>query len=221
MADSLWRPALRLSPAAEGTTGSYLGGSRGGSPADPNGLTLLAQIELADLQRALRFDWLPADGALLFFYDVENQPWGSEPQDRGGFDVQWIAQPRPCGALKKIDIAFERIQTLPSLGSSALAELNLNVAEYRMYSDLEMEFDSGEQPQHRIGGWPQLFEGDMDGGLTPVPASGDAWRLLLQLDSDDALQWQWVDRGRLYFWVLESDARRGDFSKSWCFLGSS
>ena len=41
------------------------------------------------------------------------------------------------------------------------------------------------------------------------------WRLLLQLDTDDDTGWMWGDVGTIYFWIRESDARRGDFSKVW------
>jgi uncharacterized protein YwqG len=48
---------------------------------------------------------------------------------------------------------------------------------------------------------------------------GERWRLLLQLDSDDA--WMWGDCGRLYFWVHEADLARGDFSRAWMVLQCS
>lgn len=47
------------------------------------------------------------------------------------------------------------------------------------------------------------------------------WRLLLQLDSDDDAGMMWGDVGRLYFWVREAAARRGDFAGAWMILQSS
>lgn len=44
------------------------------------------------------------------------------------------------------------------------------------------------------------------------------WRLLLQLDSDDASDMMWGDSGILYFWIREADARAGDFSNVWVIL---
>jgi uncharacterized protein YwqG len=42
------------------------------------------------------------------------------------------------------------------------------------------------------------------------------WQLLLQLDSDDNLDWMWGDLGRLYFWIRKQDLEKHDFSNVWC-----
>jgi uncharacterized protein YwqG len=48
-----------------------------------------------------------------------------------------------------------------------------------------------------------------------LEAGASEWKLLLQLDSDDDTGWMWGDVGTIYYWVRESDARAGDFSKVW------
>ena len=65
----------------------------GGSPNLPAGvdwpvhkgakLGFLAHLSLSEIQRAHAIDWLPDAGALLFFYDMEEQSWGFDPKDRG------------------------------------------------------------------------------------------------------------------------------------------
>ena len=46
------------------------------------------------------------------------------------------------------------------------------------------------------------------------------WRLLLQLDTDSRLEFIWGDMGRLYFWIRESDLRRGYFADTCAILQS-
>lgn len=58
-------------------------------------------------------------------------------------------------------------------------------------------------------------EGYNDPRVPELKRDAHAWKLLLQLDSDDDIGWMWGDVGTLYFWVKESDARAGDFSKVW------
>lgn len=58
-------------------------------------------------------------------------------------------------------------------------------------------------------------EGYKDPRVPALKAGAAEWKLLLQLDTDDDTGWMWGDVGTLYFWVRESDARAGDFSKVW------
>lgn len=41
------------------------------------------------------------------------------------------------------------------------------------------------------------------------------WRLLMQVDSDDAADMMWGDAGRLYFWIRDQDLRARRFDKTW------
>jgi uncharacterized protein YwqG len=91
--------------------------------------------------------------------------------------------------------------------------------------------DFGDEIEHRIGGYPSEIQGGqmaleceyLHRGLTrdyrePVPddirQASWQWRLLLQIDSDPALNMNWWDAGRLYVFVRARDAKRGDFSKT-------
>jgi uncharacterized protein YwqG len=97
----------------------------------------------------------------------------------------------------------------------------------------------GQGPRHQVGGYPDPVQGaDMElaceirtrgiddrtlGGrddprVKALEAEAAHWRLLLQVDSDRALGVMWGDCGRIYFWVREQDARRGDFSNVWLQL---
>ncbi len=95
-----------------------------------------------------------------------------------------------------------------------------------------------EVPLHRVLGWPDLVEGPMQlecqlaangvhhgnpAGLEGPrveelrPGAGD-WLLLWQLDSDDAMDWDWAGSGRLYYWIRRQDLAVGDFDRSWLVL---
>jgi hypothetical protein len=108
------------------------------------------------------------------------------------------------------------------------------------YDELLIELYGTEKRIHRIGGHPQTIQGDMRLGLqlvtngipcgnpaayqdprVPALKAGAAdWRLLLQLDSDDA-RWSWGDLGRLYFWIRRDDLANRNFDRIWCGLQCS
>jgi len=91
-------------------------------------------------------------------------------------------------------------------------------------------------PRHQVGGHPSPIQaadialdcqlasngidvGGPEGYRRPerrLLESGAAdWRLLLQLDSDEAAGMMWGDVGTLYYMVRAQDALAGDFSRSW------
>lgn len=64
-------------------------------------------------------------------------------------------------------------------------------------------------------GTPEGYDSPQAAQLAP---GAEEWRLLLQLDSDDEAGMMWGDAGTLYFWVLEADARKADFTNVWMIL---
>lgn len=107
----------------------------------------------------------------------------------------------------------------------------------RIFDDAEERYEG--LPTHQVGGFPSPMQGGrmelqaqlVSNGLYCGNSSGyddprakglesgaKDWLLLLQLDSDDDVDMIWGgdwDYGRLYFWIREQDARRGDFSNVW------
>ncbi|MET0208232.1 MAG: YwqG family protein [Burkholderiaceae bacterium] len=234
---------------------SHFGGSAELPPGvawpqiDGRPLDLLARLSLADLQAELPTEWLPKAGALLFFYDMAEQPWGFDPRDRGRFAVLLVpdmedfveADDDPMIDIRHHPVDFRRVELLPSLESTDVLSLNLNEEEWDRVQDFQNEPFEGKS-QHQVGGPAApiqndemeldcqlvthgLYCGDSSGYHDPRAAAlrrGAAnWRLLLQFDSDEDLNVMWGDMGRLYFWVEADRARRGDFSNVWVIMQCS
>lgn len=152
----------------------------GGRPNLPEGtdwptrngvrLDFLARLSLADIQRAGPLDWLPSTGALLFFYDLERQPWGYDPADRGSWavllvgDVEAPAIAADAATASRPGIPFRfahfrSIQSMPSGERAQIESLGLSDAESEqlmLVSDLAF----GTKPKHQIGGFPSPVQGD-------------------------------------------------------------
>ncbi len=211
-------------------------------------LEFLARISLPELHQALRIDWLPKEGALLFFYDIEEQPWGFDPKDRGScavLHVPDLASPIDGATIATADeelphlnVAFREIRSLPSSERSAIDELGLSDEEQESYWELPEEAFDG-LPRHQVSGFPApvqgdhmelecqlasngLYCGDSTGYSDPrakqLESGASEWRLLLQLDSDDDLDVMWGDCGTLYFWIREQEAAVGNFKNTWLVL---
>ena len=153
----------------------------GGSPNLPPGLDwpvrngtrleFLARLSLSETRRAHAIEWLPDAGALLFFYDVTEQPWGFDPKDRGSSAVLLapdlpgpISQPeagteRNASALPHRNAAFGRIDALPSTDRAAVRALELSAKESDLYCELADRVFCGE-PKHQIAGLPSPIQGD-------------------------------------------------------------
>lgn len=252
----LGRPAAHV-VRTDAPSGSYLGGSPPASTdiswprVSGRPLGFLALVELGELAAITAVDWLPLSGALLFFYDMKEQPWGFDPKHRGGWAVQYLPSsvagvevpaPRDLSKeymLPKSNVAFSRVTTFPS-AVEELAHLELTDEELEAYCDFQDAQFSGK-PQHQIGGFANPIQGDMElecqlvsNGLYCGDASGyndprakalgeaaSEWRLLIQLDSDDDLNVMWGDCGSLYFWIRESDAKAQRFENTWVILQCS
>jgi uncharacterized protein YwqG len=233
----------------------------GGSPNLPssiswpewrgNKLSFLARISLHELQRTQQIDWLPENGALLFFYDTDEQPWGFDPKDRGGcavFLVPDLEEPLTDSADKlehvffqHMSIAFRSINTFPSAERAQVEALSMSDEEHDEYWDL-LDTPFQGLPKHQITGMPSPVQGDcmelecqlVSNGLYCGNSSGyddprakgleagsQDWRLLLQLDTDDDAGIMWGDCGTLYFWVRAQDAAEGRFENTWLILQCS
>jgi uncharacterized protein YwqG len=146
-----------------------------------------------------------------------------------GMDKHSLFEPKP--------VAFHRIESPPDAGRLPKSSI-MDDDDSDTYCSLRDEVFAG-MPHHQMFGFPSavqndameeechlvtngIYLGDAEGHKSPAAARlrelPNDWKLLLQLDSDDDAGWMWGDVGTLYFWVRESDARRGDFDKVWLVL---
>lgn len=174
--------ALRSEPVAGEIP---LGASRlGGEPDLPASLpwpewrerplSFVAQIAMSDLPQVPDQE-LPKAGLLSFFYDSEQEVWGFDPRDRGGWRVLWTDPVDPIerrrfpagladhGRFRPRALSPTIEVTHVSPESAELERIGLSIAEYRdewfRYAELVEEDDSG--PTHRLLGHPDPIQGDM------------------------------------------------------------
>lgn len=253
--EGLKRPAVKLRKSSSRKKSKF-----GGKPfvdrydfewprSNGKPMAFLAQIDLSEISKVLDYDWLPKQGALLFFYDVIEMPWGFDPKDRGGWSV--LYQIKPDGysdfpldltdECKIMETFIEPVleQILPNYDHPSVEELGLTDEEVDVYIDIE---ESDDEPSHQIGGFPStvqgnymelesqlashgVFVGDPKGYKSEEAKSLESgakdWKLLFQFDSDDDLDIMWGDCGMIYFWVQEQKSKMGLFDNCWLILQCS
>lgn len=214
-------------------------------------MAFIGQIDLATTQQCLEVEWLPKSGRLLFFYHMEDEPWGFDPADRDAWRVVYTTapgqespQPEDLSEdyrLNRVDLACQRVRVFPPVDREPAASLKLDAEEYYAYDEVRHAVYAGK-PHHQVSGFPDcvqldcmeeeaqlasngLYCGDatgyQDARAATLRAGARDWRLLLQVDTDDDAGVMWGDCGLLYFWVKEQDAKRGDFSNVWVVLQCS
>ena len=209
-------------------------------------LSFIAQIALSEMPR-LSDQHLPADGLLSFFYEAEQQDvWGFDPVDRGAWRVLWSPdhdlERRTTPEAVADDGRYQACRLAGTVEinhvpweSSDLDTLGMTRDELFSYADVVEDEDP---PVHRLLGHPEPIQGDMqleaqlvtnglycgDESGYEDPRAADLrdgavdWRLLLQIDSDDAAGMMWGDAGRLYFWMTEDAIERRDWNSAWMIL---
>jgi uncharacterized protein YwqG len=227
----------------------------GGEPDLPDGyvwqyyknrpLAFLAQFHLAEVSPYDQSGLLPKVGLLSFFYDPNQEPWGFDPQDKGGWQVLYLpenSKVQRTGAPQCQDCLFKPIarpcklefkteQNLPSWEAPQILELGLSENERSRYYEL-----SNSGVIHRLLGHPATIQGEamdvqaqlVSNGIyldekvdyqapeiRALTAEAGEWLLLFQLDSDPNTDFYWGMSGRLYFWIRKADLQACDFSRVW------
>jgi uncharacterized protein YwqG len=239
-AQRLAKPGLQLEHSGDARF-SWLGGVPAVAPGfewpawKGQPLGFVAQIDLEEVAAALKQSWLPNHGQLYFFYALDQSAGGYEPTDFGAWRVIYASADRtalvPATAPSGLDqdvsfpqtyLRFRRIDTLPTEERFMGSWTTSNEEFDALFRARAAPFR--EQPHHQMFGLP---DPEQDDGMesearrtSNLGGGAEQWRLLLQIDTDDALRMMWQDGGLLYFWIREEDAAHGDFSKVWLFLQS-
>jgi uncharacterized protein YwqG len=211
-------------------------------------LSFVAQINLCEVSPCDNEKLLPESGILYFFYSAEQDVWGFAPQDHSGFrvlfyegstselsrsgfpdDLPDYSRFSPCSLTPKAELSF------PDYGDSSVP-----VFETDHQSDMYYEHIVGDSIMNQMLGHPNTIQGQMEIECELVTNgidTGDglayrnlkdetqqkacAWRLLLQVDSNDDCGMMWGDVGRLYFWIRKQDLAAKQFDQCWMILQCS
>jgi len=175
----LAQPSIRLTTRKVMLEDLPIGASRLGGLPDlpdtdwPENLSFIGQINLQDIRSFEGADALPSSGWLYFFYDVENQPWGFDPQDVGGWKVVYYDGPlfslsrKPVSSKRNLApfsacaLTFSSEITMPDLDTPDMEKLGLSQEiEFRYIEFLDEYFSSGETT-HRKLGYADQIQGEM------------------------------------------------------------
>lgn len=127
---------------------------------------------------------------------------------------------------------------LPDSKSDIFELMEIPESDIDVTRSMEAQQEEGV-PYHHAFGYPSIYGGDMefqcvmiDNGLNPVDAVNANenqnaqlenlfeqtfdWILLAQFDSDPSLNWNWIDNGRLFFWIKVDDFQSGKFDRVLC-----
>jgi Domain of unknown function (DUF1963) len=149
-----------------------------------------------------------------------------------------VAESARATALPHLPASFRAELTLPPFESTYVEPLALDDTDMEKYFQLQDRLvvaqagsKSGDDElelaaRHRFLGHPDQIQGDLqdeaaaaaevlqDDSTAPNDSlQASTWKLLLQVDSDDALDVMWGDGGTIYFMIRHEDLQRLNFDR--------
>ena len=212
--------------------------------SDGKPLHLIAQLNLADIGAFEIEPNLPSAGLLSFFYDADEMPVGLTPDEADGWRViltpvdaplRRLPEParfeyrlRPCrvGAVRGVslpdiwEVASTGLLGTPEKQRDAYVEIRESLMEGM---DNIHQFLGCDSPvQHAVcEETVQAVSGCYEGGKfnkkrwESVESQVGEWMLLLQVDSDSAMDVLWGDVGAIYFTIRKEDLKAKLFDRAW------
>lgn len=259
-ADQLIRPSIRLQITPQDEAKIAVGAAKfGGAPDLPPGTTwpqwknvpqsFIAQIRLDEIQPYDSQKVLPSTGMLWFFYDAQQETYGDDPQNRGGWQIMYSDKltnlqrasfPEQLPASSRFpscSIRYNSENTLAQQPQLEIPGLQWKDEDQEKYDKVYEDFTQKERGQahHRMLGFPETLQDDMraqcqlishgvtdenDKRAQELEKGVNDWLLLLQVDSDDHAGMKWSNTGMLYFWITRQDLQARHFDGSWLVLQS-
>ena len=259
--DFISKTSIRLYTTPADKFDLAIGASRiGGIPDLPPGITwpkwkglpqsIIAQINLDAVHRYVTNGVLPQSGMLWFFYDAQQETYGADPADCGGWHVifsddhsglQRTVAPATLPAasqFKACSTSFASEITLSQQPELEIENFDWTDDEQQKYETLLSTFPNPADHaalHNRLLGYPETIQDDMrlecqlaSHGVTDIsdPRSAELskgamdWQLLLQIDTDERIGMDWGDAGMIYYWITRSDLQAHRFERTWLILQS-
>ena len=259
--DFIAKTSIRLSTTPADEFNLSIGASRiGGIPDLPPEIpwsewkgspqSFIAQINLDDVHQYVTNGGLPQSGMLWFFYDAQQETYGADPADRGGWHVifsddysglQRTSAPATLPAasqFKACSTSFASEITLSQQPELEIPNFGWTDDEQQKYETLLSTFPNPADHaalHNRLLGYPETIQDDMrlecqlaSHGVTDIsdPRSTELskgamdWQLLLQIDTDERIGMRWGDAGMIYYWITRSDLQAHRFDRTWLVLQS-
>lgn len=189
--DLIARPSLRLYGTSTQEADLPIGATKlGGRPDLPVGWcwpewkglpqSFIAQLRLADLQRFRQEgigEPLPEQGFLWFFYDAQQETYGDQPSDRGGWsilfleDVQAELQRMPpppalptASQFPACALRFSPELTYSQQPALDISHVQWDTVDQQRYDTMIAGFENTAEraiPHHRLFGFPDTLQDDM------------------------------------------------------------
>ncbi|MDQ3630674.1 MAG: DUF1963 domain-containing protein [Actinomycetota bacterium] len=200
----------------------------------------VGQVNLADAALPADERIVP-DSGLLSFFVAQEWRGGFDAADRGSFAVLFTEH---LSDLERLEppAALDDAAQLPAVGLDAALEasfaspdslsarvMRIDEEAHGAYTEIVEELGEDEAPTHRLLGYPDLVQNDMQLECEAVTAGLDLaagvtaqtlrnaaeWRLLFQADSDYGAGMEWGDVGKLYYWIRAGDLAERRFDRIW------
>jgi uncharacterized protein YwqG len=166
---------------------------------------------------------VPDKGLLQLFYDLEECPWGTYPQDHNFIGTYWypdiddlrhVPMEVPVASYPEREFGL-KFSYRPSFPESSYLPEDFDLPE-----ELEEVYDEAlvYDKHHQIGGYPLPVQDDPLDELPTDPSDEAPWQLLLQIDSDEKMKIMWGDTGTIYLGVKTNDLATADLSQAHLIL---